>query len=180
MHSDLLKLPIFTVDEVSSDGDAFTLRGTFNYFSDFCIANGLNGVSYLYDPPNFYTGNLVSFDKNLLSATFQTQVSAESKTKSNDQFAWLYGYYQPYHLNFILDKSRWRKKNYDDPVDHDHCLICSRHICAQIDCKQYDSSQSYCCEKAGWLCAECFEKYVKVNSLGFLLDRKSTRLNSSH
>jgi hypothetical protein len=165
-HPDLLKLPIFTVDSAVVEGDLLTIHGTFSFFTDFY--EGSLGGSFLYDPPLHYVGDVEHLDRKRLTATFTTYPIEGHEVKGGDSFCWLYGYYQPYYLNFLMDSGLWEPVRYADP-GHEHCLICDRHICGWPECPQYRDEVSYHCEEAGWVCSLCFNRYLASNSLAFVV-----------
>jgi len=169
MHADLLKLPIFTVSKFENKGEDLLIEGKFNYMTDFYIGV-MDGASCLYLPPVHYDGNIIDFNKSTLYALFKTWIINEHRLDAGQEFVWLYGYYQPYYLNmFIDDINKWELKEYPDPVDHDHCLVCQAHICSKKDCTHRRSKYSYVYEENNWVCNDCFEKYLKINSLEFLI-----------
>lgn len=170
-HPDLLRLPIFTVSSIEVDGEDLVFEGTFSFFTDFYEAN-CDRVSYLYDPPLHYVGKIVRLDREHLTATFVAWADEHQQPKVGDSFCWLYGWDQPYYLNYFMDLDLWTPQKYSDPIAHDHCLICNVHICGKRDCPDYRDEVSYHCEELGqdgWVCNSCFNKYVAASSLAFVV-----------
>ena len=168
MHQDLLKLPILTVNKIRISGEDLYIEGKFNYMSDFYIKQ-IEGVSYLYQPPIFYVGNIINFNQSTLNAIFKTWKLEEHKLAVGQEFSWLYGYHQPYYINMFLDNiNKWKFKEYPIPGGHTECLICDADIYSKKDCPDIENKFSYVYEEKYWICKDCFEKYLKVNSLEFI------------
>jgi len=55
-------------------------------------------------------------------------------------------------------KQVWGGKKYENPNDHEHCLICCWTI---FKSETYEDGYGYNCGDSNWLCTECYGKLVK-------------------